>query len=130
VGGSAVGVAPPSGDAEGTREGVTAAVKLFTPGVYVWQTVMVGAKWVEVDCILPVGVDELEGFEDMEGIGEADTVPSIPGVPVLSGEGEVEVVEEVEGQGDTVAAPKGEGVKPGEMEAGRIEKDDAVECEG
>ena len=88
---------------------------------------MVGAKLVGVDGMLAVEVDEVEGFGDKDGIGEADTVPSIPGVPVLSGEGEVEVVEEVEGQGDTVAAPKGEGVKPKEMEAGGIEKEDAVE---
>ena len=53
--------------------------------------------------MLSVEVDELEGFEVMDGDEEADTVPPIPGVPVLSSEGEVEVVEVVEGQGETVA---------------------------
>ena len=49
VGKSAVGVAPPSRDPEGMREGVTSAVALSTPGVNVWQVLAVGAKGVEVD---------------------------------------------------------------------------------
>ncbi len=77
---------------------------------------MVGAKGVGVDCMLAVEADELEGLAVVDGDEEADTVPL--GVPVLSSEGEVEVVEVVEGQGETVAPKWGEGVKSEEREAG------------
>jgi len=76
---------------------------------------MVGAKGVGVDCMLAEEVDELEGFEVMDGDEETDTVPLR--VPVLSSEGEVEVVEVVEGQGETVAPKLGEGVESEEREA-------------
>lgn len=124
-----MGVAPPSKEPEGKREGVTPDVALYTPGVKVWQMVSVGATGVGVDCMLTVGVDECEAFADTDGDEEGDAVPFIPGVPVFRGEGVAEVVEVAEGLGVSVAPNGGEGVRSGERDAGWGEEEDTDEGE-